>query len=102
MHRVETDPEYEPIKNHLEELSSIPKIGNGCFQRLLFVLSYDKSSSNVSEVKIAERRSKLSKQVDAWKRSRGPACTMSTVVLPELFQGDPEIAWRAVGELFRI
>ncbi|KAH0828988.1 hypothetical protein J3R83DRAFT_2433 [Lanmaoa asiatica] len=59
MHRVETDPTLEPIQNHLREFSAVTRIVDVHLpQRVVIVISYDKTSGHVSESKITERRSR--------------------------------------------
>jgi len=97
MHRIETDPALEPIRNHLREFTAIPRIGDDYLPlRLHIIISYDKTSGNISDSKIRKHGSELRAQMDSLNKSRW---------LPSLhqehFQGEPEEAWRAVGELFR-
>ncbi|KAG8220497.1 hypothetical protein J3R82DRAFT_3197 [Butyriboletus roseoflavus] len=97
MHRVETDPAHEPMRNHLKEFAGIiPQIGDGHLpQRAHIVISYDKTSSNISESKITERRSKLCTEMASLGKFR-----WQPSIHQRLFQGEPEVAWKAVEELF--
>ena len=99
MHRVETDPVLEPIKAHLQEFSKIPWIGDSRLsQRLHIVISYDKTSGIISESKITQRTLNLRSQMDLL---RHPTGRWRPSIHQENFQGEPEVAWRAVEELFR-
>ena len=96
MHRIETDPVVEPIKKHLRELAAIPRISNNRHPlRLHIVISYDKTSGIISDSKITERESNLRSQVRFLDNSRWQP-SMHEVH----FQGEPEVAWRAVENLF--
>ena len=98
MHRIETDPAHEPIHNHLREFTAIPGISGGHLPlRLHIVLSYDKTSSNISDSKIMERRSELFTRMESLE----PIGKWQPSMNQELFHGEPEVAWRAVEELFR-
>jgi len=98
MHRIETDPAHEPvIQNYLKELTAISRISGGHLPlRLHIVMSYDKSSSNISDSKITNHTSTLRDQMDSINRSR-----WQPSIHQERFEGEPEVAWRAVEELFR-
>ena len=97
MHRIETDPELEPIQNHLREFNSIPRISDGHLPlRLHIVISYDKASGNISDSKITKHESRLHTQMDSLNKSR-----WQPSIHRERFEGGPEVAWRAVEELFR-
>ena len=100
IHRVETNPALEPIKAHLKELTRIlPRISNvGSPMRLLIVISHDKDSSTIHGSKITERIANLRTQVDELRQSTGG---WQPLIHQECFHGEPEVAWRAVGELFR-
>ena len=97
MHRIETDPTLEPIDAHLQEFSKIPQIKNTALpRRLHVVVSYDKASGIISESKILKRGAKLGMQLASldqfrWKPS----------IHDENFQGEHEVAWKAIEELFR-
>ena len=97
MHRIETDPAHEPIQNHLQEFTGIPRISDSNLPlRLHIVISYDKTSGNISEFKITEHESRLRTQMDSLIKSR-----WQPSIHRERFEGEPEVAWRAVEELFR-
>ncbi|KAI9573230.1 hypothetical protein HD554DRAFT_2167504 [Boletus coccyginus] len=99
MHRIETDPAYEPIRKHLQEFPVLPGISEGHVPlRLHIVISYDKTSGNISDSKIMDRESTLYIQKDLLKSSTGK---WQPSIHQEVFQGEPEVAWRAVEELFR-
>ena len=98
MHRIETDPALEPIAAHLRELSSVlRKIQPP--QGLRIVISYDSESGIISEPKIIQRKSDLHKQVDLLRQT--PGCRWRPSIHQENFQGEPEVAWRAVEELLK-
>ena len=98
MHRIETDPAHEPtIQNYLQEFAAIPRISDGRLPlRLHIVMSYDKSSGNISGSKITKHESTLRIQMDLLSKSR-----WQPSIHWERFEGEPEVAWRAVEELFR-
>ena len=97
MHRIETDPALEPVQTHLREFNAIPWIGDGHLPlRLHIVISYDKTSGKVSDTKITEHESRLRTQMGSINSSR-----WKPSIHREYFQGEPEVAWRAVEELFR-
>jgi len=98
MHRIETDPAHEPtVQNYLKEFTAIPRISDGHISlRLHIVMSYDKSSSIISDFKITKHESKLRGQMDSLSKSR-----WQPSIHQERFEGEPEVAWRAVEELFR-
>ena len=97
MHRIETDPALEPIQNHLRELTAIPRINEGHLSlRLHIVISYDQTSSNIADSKITTHESRLRAQMVPLNGSR-----WQPSIHQERFQGEPEVAWRAVEELFR-
>jgi len=97
MHRIETDPTLEPIRNHLRDFNIISWIGDSHLPlRLHIVMSYDKSSSNISDSKISDHGSALRDQMGSINRSR-----WQPSIHQERFEGEPEVAWRAVEELFR-
>jgi len=99
IHRLETDPVLEPLSKHLREFFDILRINDGRIpQRLLIVGSYDKTSSVVSSSKIAERIDKLHAQL---KELETPAGLLKVSMHKELFQGEPEVAWNVVAELFK-
>ena len=94
MHRIETDPTLEPIRNHLRELAAaIPSLSEG---HLRVVASYDKTSSKMTDRKIMKHKDMLHAQVvllnkSGWKLS----------IHQDDFRGEPNVAWRAVEELLR-
>ena len=97
MHRIETDPALEPIRNHIRELTAILRIGDGHLPlRLHIVISYDKTSGNISDSKITKHGSVLRAQMNSLNKSR-----WQPSMHPEHFQGEPKVAWGAVEELFR-
>jgi len=98
MHRIETDPAQEPtIQSYLKEFTAIPRISDGRTPlRLHIVMSYDKCSSNISDSKIMKHESTLRVQLDSLSESR-----WQPSIHWERFEGEPEVAWRAVEELFR-
>lgn len=99
MHRVETDPALEPMQNHLQAFATIPRIVGALHhpQRVHIVISYDRTSSNVSEPKITERKSRLCAQMDSLMLKNS---TWQPSMHQRLFLGEPEVAWKAVEELF--
>jgi len=98
MHRIETDPAHNPtIQTYLKEFTAIPQISAGRIPlRLHIVMSYDKSSSNFSDSRITKRESMLRVQMESLSKSR-----WQPSMHQERFEGEPEVAWRAVEELFR-
>ena len=97
MHRIETDPAHEPIDNHLREFTAIPRISDGHLPlRLHIVISYDKTSGNTSDSKITTHGSRLRTKMDLLNKSR-----WQSSMHRERFEGEPEVAWRAVEELLR-
>ena len=99
MHRIETDPMREPIQKHLQELASIPWIDSSHLPlRLRVVVSYDKISGIVSDPTISKRVSSLCDQM----KSLNSKTSKWLLSMHEVhFQGEPEVAWRAVEHLFR-
>ena len=98
MHRIETDPTLEPIHNHLHELAAaVPSLSKGHLSlQLRVVVSYDKTSSKITYPKIVKHKDTLHAQVVSlnklgWKLS----------IHQDDFQGEPDVAWRAVEELLR-
>lgn len=99
MHRIETDPAHDPIRGHLQEFIANYRVSDGHLPlRLHIVISYDKTSGTISDAKIMDRESTLYIQKDLLKSSTGK---WQPSIHQELFQGEPEVAWRAVEELFR-
>ena len=97
MHRIETDPDLEPIENHLREFTAIPRISDGHLPlRLHIVISYDKTSGNISDSKIKKHESRLRTQMHSLNKSK-----WQPSIHGQRFQGEPEVAWKAVEELFR-
>jgi len=98
MHRVANDPAHKPtIQNYLQEFTAIPWIGDGHLPlRLHIVISYDKTSGNISDTKITNHTSTLCDQMGSINRSR-----WQPSIHQERFEGEPEVAWRAVEALFR-
>ena len=100
MHRIETNPALEPIKAHLKEITRIlPRISTvGSPMRLLVVISHDETLSTIHGSRITEHTANLRTQVDELRQSTG---VWQPSIYQEYFRGESEVAWRAVGELFR-
>ena len=99
IHRVETNPALEPIKSHLGEFTRILRISNvSSPMRLLVVISHDKDSSTIRGSNITERTTNLRTQVDELRQSTSG---WQPSIYHEYFHGEPEVAWRAVEELFK-
>jgi hypothetical protein len=97
MHRIQTDPVLEPIQDHLREFAAIPRISDGHLPlRLHIIMSYDKTSGNITESEITSHESRLRVQMDSLNTSR-----WQPSIHHEFFDGEPGVAWRAVQELFR-
>lgn len=85
----------EPLSKHLKEFFDILRIGScSSPQQLLIVGSYDKTSSVVPSPKINERIAKLRAQLEKLDAPGRKA------IHKEPFQGEPEVAWNVVAELF--
>ena len=97
IHRIQTDPELEPIQDHLQRFTAIPRISDDHLPlRLHIVITYDKTLGNISDSKITSHESRLRVQMDSLNKSR-----WQPSIHQEFFEGEPGVAWRAVQELFR-
>ena len=98
MHRIETDPTLEPIRNHLRELATaIPSLSEGHLQlQLRVVASYDKASSKMTDPKIMKHKDALHAQLVLLNK-----LGRKLSIHQDVFQGEPDVAWRAVEELLR-
>ena len=99
MHRIETDPEIERIQNHLRELATVPGIGDSHPSLSLhIVVSYDKTSGTISDDKITKHETSLRSQMESLNKNQ----SKWQVSMHEVhFEGEPEVALRAVENLFR-
>ncbi|KAF8441318.1 hypothetical protein L210DRAFT_953422 [Boletus edulis BED1] len=98
MHRVETDPRYESVQQHLNAFAhAFPKDFVPFPQRLHAVFSYE---GVIPHQTIQIRRETFETQLHALRPSIGQPKWV-TSFHPALFrQGEPETAWQAVLELF--
>ena len=98
MHRVETDPDHEPIQQHLNTFAStFPEDFVSLPERLRAVLSYE---GIIQEDAVRSRRETFQAQLRGLRPSLGKL-KWNASSHPDLFQsGRPETAWRAVVELF--
>ncbi|KAF8441314.1 hypothetical protein L210DRAFT_3536883 [Boletus edulis BED1] len=97
MHRIETDPAIEPIGDHLQELATIPRFGDR-YQplRLHVVVSCDRTSGSISDSKIKKHEDSLRTRMLSLSKSR-----WQPSMHQDHFQGEPEVAWKAVEELIK-
>ena len=101
MHRIETNPALASVEAHLGEFTKVLRIrGIQLPQRLLIVISHDTAPGIIADSTIAERTQSLRDQVDQLGQSTS-TWKPSTQIHQERFHGEPEVAWRAVEELFR-
>lgn len=98
MHRVETDPDNEPIRKHLNTFAhTFPQRFVSLPWRLHTVFSYE---GVILEDTIRDREEKFRKQLRTLPPSPGGKLWVPSFH-PDLFQGgNPETAWRAVVALF--
>jgi len=98
MHRVETDPRYEPVQPHLNTFScTFPKDFAPFPQRLHAVFSYE---GVIPPQTVQIRRKTFETQLDSLRPSLGQPKWV-TSFHPTLFTlGEAETAWQAVLELF--
>ena len=101
MHRVETDPAYEPIQRHLNTFAyTFPEDFVPLPQRLHVVLSY---AGKIREDMVLPRMETFYAQLRGLRPSLGGKLKWNASAHPDLFRrGDPETAWNAVVELFAI
>jgi len=103
MHRVETDPEREPIQPHLSTFAgTLPQsvVSHVLPGRLHVVFSYE---GKIAEEKIDRHRAVFRRQLGALGTSviHGKVLRWNTSISPNLFErDDSETAWKAVVTLF--
>ena len=100
MHRVETDPAHEPIREHLRSFAlAFPQGFIPLPQRLHAVLT-GSSDGLIQEAKITKHMKTLQAQLDALPQTQG-RLRWHTSCHPNLFkQNSSEAAWEAVMKLF--
>ncbi|KAF8120423.1 hypothetical protein EV363DRAFT_1371167 [Boletus edulis] len=100
MHRVETDPRYESVQQHLNTFAhTFPNDFVPFPQRLHTVFSYE---GVIPDHTIQPRRERFEAQLRTLRPSLGQL-KWDTSFHPALFrQGDPETAWQAVVALFTL
>ena len=101
MHRVETDPFYESIQQHLNTFAyTFPQDFISLPQRLHAVLSYE---GVIPEGTIRSRTATFQAQLRGLRPSLGGKLKWNTSTHPKLFHpGDSETAWQAVVALFSL
>ena len=101
MHRVETDPYYESIQQHLNTFAHTFPQDFVCLpQRLHAVLSYE---GVIPEDTIRPRRATFQAQLRGLRPSLGGRLRWNASSHPALFEpGDPETAWQVVVALFSL
>lgn len=99
VHRVETDPRYEPIHPHLDAFAHSFPQGFPYFRwRVRAVLSYE---GVLPTDKILTRKATLQEQLRGLPPSLGGKPTWVTSLHPDIFRpGDPETVWQVVLALF--
>lgn len=101
VHRIETDPSYEPMQKHLDTFAYTFPLDFVSFpQRLQAVLSYE---GVIAEDTIRSRRETFQGQLHRLRPSRGGKLKWRASSHPDLFlPGDTasETAWQAVVALF--